>query len=115
MRLNPSTVTPYDDEKDITFNTEESEAPSPNAKQFKDIKLDKKESDETSNLSDKAAAINAVSFSIGSVIGPPLGGGLYEACEWELTLQIMALISFVFAALYVSINLLSGCMKPSKK
>jgi len=118
MRLNPSTISAAEDERNLTFNTEESDnisSASPNAKKFKDIKLDKKESDETSNLSDKAAALNAVSFSIGSVIGPPLGGGLYEAWQWENTLQFMALVSFVSAAIYILINFLSRCMRSSKK
>lgn len=35
-----------------------------------------------SNLTDKAAALNSIAFAVGSTVGPPLGGGLYQSIEW---------------------------------
>ena len=55
---------------------------------------------EQSNLSDKAAALHNIFFAIGSIAGPPLGGGLYDAIDWRHTCQIMASISLFFSLVY---------------
>ncbi len=105
LGVNQSVVRP--DAVIETFNTEESEG---NDKQFNEVKLDKNET-EQSNLSDKAAALNAISFSIGSVIGPPLGGGLYDALTWGQTLLVMAAISLVSGTIYLIITCLTRTPK----
>ena len=53
-----------------------------------------------SNLSDKASALYNIFFALGSMAGPPLGGGLYDAVEWRETCIIMASISIVFSIVY---------------
>jgi MFS family permease len=75
-------------------------------KEFNEVKLDKNEG-EQSNLSDKAAAVNAISFSIGSVIGPPLGGGLYDHLTWNDTLLVMSFIALIGCVTFVIISSLT--------
>ena len=59
-----------------------------------------------SNLSDKAAALYNVFFALGSVAGPPLGGGLYGKLGWHESLLIVAAMALFSAFIYLLISLL---------
>ena len=54
-----------------------------------------------SNLSDKASALYMIHFTLGSIVGAPLGGGLYDAFGWQKTLIIVACMSFATALIYI--------------
>ena len=55
---------------------------------------------ETSNLSDKASALFNIVFALGSLVGPPLGGGFYDAFDWQVTCLIMSSVSILAGLVY---------------
>ena len=55
---------------------------------------------ETSNLTDKAAALHNIFFAFGIMVGTPLGGGLYDAFDWQTTCLVMAGTSIVASTIY---------------
>ena len=68
-----------------------------------------------SNLSDKAAALHNLFFALGSMSGPPLGGGLYDSVGWQWTCLIMAIVSIAASLIYALVLCwLRGQATPTK-
>ena len=62
--------------------------------------IDKSGASETSNLADKASALFNIVFAVGSLVGPPLGGGFYDAFDWQVTCLIMSSVSILAGIAY---------------
>ena len=55
---------------------------------------------EASNLADKASALFNIVFAVGSLVGPPLGGGFYDAFDWHYSCLIMSAVSILAGIVY---------------
>ena len=54
-----------------------------------------------SNISNKAAALTQIFYTLGSVSGSPLGGGLYDAIGWQDTCLVVAGLTLVASVAHV--------------
>ena len=67
------------------------------------------------NIQDKGPALSEISFAIGSLIGPVLGGGLQDASGYKAAVYTMAVICVIFGALYFLIVIGLDCCVSKKK
>ena len=89
-------------EEDMTTEGRESIA-----KPSKDIK---------NNIQDKGPALSEISFAVGSLIGPVLGGGLEDANGFKAACFAMSLICCLFGLFYFIIVFgLSCCIDQNKR
>ena len=56
-----------------------------------------------SNLTDKAASLHNIFFAFGIMVGTPLGGGLYDAFDWQTTCLVMACTSIAASTIYATL------------
>ena len=59
------------------------------------------EAKQNSQVADKAAALYNMSFALGAILGPPIGGAIDDARGFSFTCDIFALTSFAFAVIYL--------------
>ena len=61
------------------------------------------EASQNSQINDKAAAFTAMAFALGAVVGPPIGGAIFDAKGFNFTTDTFALIAFAFALVYLAL------------
>ena len=66
------------------------------------------------NLADKVPTLTEMSYSVGSLLGPILGGQLYVIFGWTQTCNIFGTVSLIFSFVYLFIILIPECRHQDK-
>ena len=65
-------------------------------------------------MADKVPTLTEMAYSFGSLVGPILGGQLYDIFNWTITCDIFATVSLIFSVVYLCSIVVPGFRSKDK-